>query len=560
MKPLLYVDAARRMTPRQLVARTRRVFPPALLATATKLPESPQWTRLAEGLGVDVAPQSGPSLAPHETGTFSAVGASRRFGSPRFWTDLSDGLLFLFHLHGFSALASYAAGARTSSGDRFWAEVVSDWLASESRPRRPSWHPYPTSVRLIAWSAALPSLAWPDGLGDRMAADLARQARYLRRTVEHDIGGNHVLKNATALVFAGTVVPASRVFEYGVRLLRRELERQILADGGHEERSTSYHLAVTNDLSDAAELLRRRDGTAPPWLENALACTGKWEAAMRGPDGTLPLLNDAWEAPPRATRAKEPVSRLDHSGYVVFRHDADQAVFDVGPVSPPHLPPHAHADVLSFVFWADGRPLVVDPGSYAYIGPWRNHFRGTAAHNTVEVDGVDQCKLWGDFRVAFPPQVRVAETRAHGEAVVATASHDGYRRLPDPVEHHRAFIWLPRSGVVVVDRLRARRSHAVRTRLHLAPGVRFAPGSGVAGFNVIALGAGEVRRTSGSYSSFLGQKVPIDVLEDVTTVAPETPFGWSLLRNGARVTRLELDRLDVSRDGGSVLTIPLRWS
>jgi uncharacterized heparinase superfamily protein len=560
VKVLLYVDAARRMTLRQLVVRTRRIVPPALLAAGTRRQDAPEWRPLAAGLGADPAPQSGPTPSPHETGTFVAVGASRTYRSPAFWTDKSDGLLFLFHLHGFSTLASYAAGERSAQGDQFWAEVVSDWLANESRPRRPSWHPYPTSLRLIAWSAGLSVLAWPQALRQRIAGELARQARYLRRSIEYDIGGNHVLKNATALVVAGAVVPASAVLSDGLRVLRREAERQILADGGHEERSTSYHLAVAHDLSDVAQLLRRRDGTVPSWLKEVLARARAWEAAMTGPDGRLPLLNDAWESPPRPSRVSEPVSQLRQSGYLVFRHERDQATFDVGPVSPPHLPPHAHADVLSFVFWADGRPLVVDPGSYVYTGPWRNHFRGTSAHNTVEIDGVDQCELWGDFRVAFPPRVRVGVVRSDRNYAVATASHDGYRRLADPVEHHRTLVWLPRNGLVVVDRLRARRAHAVRTRLHVAPGVRWDEANGVAGFEVVALGGGEVRQAEAAYSPFLGRKVPIDVLEDVRTVEPDTPFGWSVLRKGVRVARLELERVDVSVEGQSVLTVPLGWN
>jgi uncharacterized heparinase superfamily protein len=548
------------MTPRQLVARTRRIVPPTLLAVGVRRPHAPEWRPLAGGLGADPAPQSGPTPPPHETGTFVAIGVSRRYGSPTFWTDPSDGLLFLFHLHGFSMLASYADGERSAHGDRFWAEVVSDWLTTESRPRRPSWHPYPTSLRLIAWSAALARLEWPQSFQQRVAAELARQARFLRRSVEHDIGGNHVLKNATALVFAGAVVPASAVFSDGLRLLRREVERQILPDGGHEERSTSYHCVVAHDLADIAELLRRRDGAPPTWLEEAVARASAWEAAMTGPDGRLPLLNDAWESPARPSRVSEPVSQLAQSGYLVFRHGQDQATFDVGPVSPPHLPPHAHADVLSFVFWADGRPLVVDPGSYAYTGPWRNHFRGTAAHNTVEIDGADQCELWGDFRVAFPPRVRVGRVRSDRNFAVATASHNGYRRLADPVEHHRTLVWLPQNGVVVVDRLRARLAHAIRTRLHVAPGVRCDGANGLAGFDVVALGGGDVRRVEAAYSPFLGRKVPIDVLEDVRTVEPDTPFGWSVLRKGARVARLELDRVEVSLAGQSILTVPLEWT
>ncbi len=155
-----------------------------------------------------------------------------------------------------------------------------------------------------------------------------------------------------------------------------------------------------------------------------------------GPDGALPLLNDAWEGPAiREPPAEEPLTQLADSGYVVFRHGDDQAVFDVGPLCPPHLPPHGHADALSFVLWGDGRPVVVDPGVGAYTGPLRNRFRATAAHNTVEVDGASQCVLWGDFRLARLPTVRAALPRKHAGGVVTVAArHDGYRRLDDPVD------------------------------------------------------------------------------------------------------------------------------
>ena len=41
-------------------------------------------------------------------------------------------------------------------------------------------------------------------------------------------------------------------------LLRKELRRQVLPDGGHEERSTAYHRMVRHDLSEIAELADRR--------------------------------------------------------------------------------------------------------------------------------------------------------------------------------------------------------------------------------------------------------------------------------------------------------------
>ena len=104
----------------------------------------------------------------------------------------------------------------------------------------------------------------------------------------------------------------------------------------------------------------------------------------------------------RAT-ARCPLSFLRRVSRFFVR--GDQLNFDVGKLAPDHLPPHAHADTLAVVAWFDGRPVLVDTGAYTYTGPERDAFRGTAGHNTLELDGVDQCEFWGDFRLAFPPAV-----------------------------------------------------------------------------------------------------------------------------------------------------------
>lgn len=514
---------------------------------------------------MDHAPQSGPTPPPHEERSFVAFGQERRLESPAFWTDESQGLLFLFHLHGFRPLAAYAAGPGTAEGDAFWGEVIEQWLTTAGKPRLPGWHPYPTSLRVISWSAALSGMGgWPDGLREGVVAELWRQARYLSRAVEHDIGGNHVIKNATALAVAGSVFPDTRLLDTAHRLLRRELERQVLSDGGHEERSTSYHREVVGDLEDVLTCTRRSRGTVPGWLTHAVGEMRSWQAKMTGPDGTLPLLNDAWEGPVAdrqpGTADHGSVDDLAGTGYVVMRDRGDQLVFDAGPVSPDHLPPHAHADVLSFVLWADGRAVIADPGSYAYTGEWRDVFRETAAHNTVEVDGTPQCEFWGDFRAAFRPSVSPARVRRHGPIVVVTASHDGYRRLPDPVVHHRTIVWCPPAGVVVVDLLRAQRAHSIHSSLRLAPDAGFAATDRIGPFGVEALGARPgVRPVEASHAPYLGTMVRTHALEDRRRVEPESPFGWSLLRGGHRVASLEHSRLVLADADGEQVTIPLEW-
>jgi len=484
---------------------------------------------------------------------FSAVGRARRFPSPQFWTRDDDGLLFLFHLHGFADLAAYGAGSRTLKADAFWTRVLENWLDECSSPSRPAWHPFPMSGRIIAWCAALSAGGWDPQLAQRMRESLAMQARVLRRSVEHEIGGNHVLRNAAALTFAGVCLREPKLERLGLRLLRRELEDQVLPDGGHEERSPSYHRAVLADLQDLRILEGRAGRDAMPWLDHHVERMSRWLALLAGPDGSLPLLNDAWEGPPIA-QATDSFADLEDSGYVVVRGEGLQAVLDDGPVAPPHLPPHAHADVLSFVLWVDGEPVIVDPGVSSYGGTERDEYRATRAHNTVEVDGVDQCVFWGDFRASYMPRVRRLRLDRQDGVVVISAEHDGYRRLRDPVIHRRTFVWIPDAGLLVVDKLIASESHDAASFLHLARGAELRDGQ-VRGTQVLPLGGDpDLTVEQGHYAPFLGTAHPTQILVRRRRVQPGEAWGWALLRAGLTAS-LKGGVARVARPGRATLAL-----
>jgi hypothetical protein len=333
-----------------------------------------------------------------------------------------------------------------------------------------------------------------------------------------------------------------RALEQGRHLLRRELPEQILRDGGHFERSPSYHRQLLERLGDASAVLDRC-GQGSAELDAAVDGMRSWLAALAGPDGMLPRLNDAWDGPPIAS-GDSAFAPLADSGYLVMRQGGDQAVLDVGPLSPPHLPPHAHADALSFVLWADGRPFVVDPGSGSYRGPIRGWTRSTAAHNTVEVDGQDQCVFLGDFRAVRLPRVRHRIVDHDEDRLVVEASHDGYRRLGDPAVHHRVFCWLPGDGLVIVDVLESKLSHTARSALHLAPGA----GASHGGMAIRPLWDATVTESTRLVAPYLGTCDSGLVLEQEASTADRPVQGWSLLRSEARVTR-EGDRVTVAREG-----------
>ncbi len=536
--------------------RARRLVPPAILALGLSENAAADLAPHAAGLFASAVPAWGVGPPPAQTRRFTAAGATRAWGASDFWEDSSDGLLFLFALHGFDELARYAARARSASADEFWGEVLADWLERHRRPRLPAWHPYPLSGRILSWL----SVAGGGLLADSAPASLAMQADYLVRCIEHDIGGNHVLRNAVALTVAGSCLNDGRLLQRGLRLLESELRLQLLADGGHEERSPAYHGAILADLDDLALLLSRAGVPPLPYLQDVRRRMTEWLDALVAPDGAVPRLNDSWDfrRSPSGTGAPQVIDLAD-TGYVSLRARDDHIVLDVGLLCPPHLPAHAHADALSFVAWFDGRPTVIDPGIGHYKGAIRDRLRGTAAHATVAVDGLDQCDFWGAFRAAGLPTVTRGAPERRGDAWLLRASHDGYRRLADPVIHHRLFVWIPEDGLVVADHLKARTAHRVRTSLPLADGVADSASSETLTTTVAsrAIGVGPPPQiVNGEVSSFLGAVSDSSVLTREFEVGPGECFGWSLLRPGASA---EVDRgsLVVRCSNGAVLQVGL---
>jgi hypothetical protein len=90
-------------------------------------------------------------------------------------------------------------------------------------------------------------------------------------------------------------------------------------------------------------------------------------------------------------------------------------------------------------------------GVYHTDEPWRRYFRGTSAHNTVRVDGLDQAEYGGPFLWATHADGRLRVENDEEGRLQARGSHDGYRRLADPVSHERRIEWRRGLGLRVED-------------------------------------------------------------------------------------------------------------
>ncbi|WP_338844571.1 alginate lyase family protein [Massilia sp. W12] len=145
-------------------------------------------------------------------------------------------------------------------------------------------------------------------------------------------------------------------------------------------------------------------------------------------------------------------------GYYILGSDFDtprevKIVADAGPLGYLSIAAHGHADALSFTLSVAGRPILIDPGTYAYHTErkWRDYFRGTSAHNTVRVDGVDQSESGGNFMWLKKAtcEAESFDTNVNFDRLVA--EHDGYMRLDDPVLHRRTIAWDKRRRMILVE-------------------------------------------------------------------------------------------------------------
>jgi uncharacterized heparinase superfamily protein len=161
---------------------------------------------------------------------------------------------------------------------------------------------------------------------------------------------------------------------------------------------------------------------------------------------------------------------LPDSGYCRLNAGDSVVLLDAAPIGPDYLPGHAHADTLSFEWSLGGQRALVNGGTSTYQGDaQRLSERGTAMHNTVEVDSQDSSEVWSAFRVARRARVFERHIIDRSGLLVASASHDGYARLPGHVRHHRRW-QLGQGQLAVHDRLEGRWTSAV-ARFRLAPPV-----------------------------------------------------------------------------------------
>jgi hypothetical protein len=311
-------------------------------------------------------------------------------------------------------------------------------------------------------------------------------------------------------------------------ILSREAQRQTCGDGVNREQAISYQQFVLDFLLIAGFAARAQgqDFSAEYWsniermiefIASIMDCAGQVPmigdaddgyavALSRAPDfcAYRSLLNTGavlfeqpglaakagrlddktrWllgddrrvPGPERNVASHRPVrTAFREGGYYILggdygSEDEIRMAVDAGPLGYLSIAAHGHADALALVLSVGGEEILIDPGTYAYHTrkQWRDYFRGTAAHNTVRVDGLDQSVSGGNFMWLRHARIGSVSWQEREDGARLSAQHDGYSRLPDSVLHTRSVHFeRQRRRFVIEDQLSCKAGHAVERFWH----------------------------------------------------------------------------------------------
>ena len=272
----------------------------------------------------------------------------------------------------------------------------------------------------------------------------------------------HLIGEALALEAAGVLFPHfRRAQNWSARagaILDTEFDRQVRADGGHFEQSTYYHMYTLDMFLFHGLLVGRRDSK----FLKRLRQMARYLAAVAGPACRVPLIGDddggrlfhpygnreqfcratlstcgvlledpqwifaeedlaeqaAWWLgagvfETKRARSGASSTLFRDTGIAILAAEETHVVMDVGPFGSGRAG-HSHADTLSIVVSCGDEQLLIDPGTYTYIldRDERDRFRGTAAHNTIRIDGRDQAIAVNPFRWTALPGVAIVQWRS----------------------------------------------------------------------------------------------------------------------------------------------------
>jgi hypothetical protein len=378
-----------------------------------------------------------------------------------------------------------------------WQHLIESWIAEMSSGYITLSDAQVEAKRVESWCTSymlLQDTKWHEHIrGDflrQMLTRVADETLYISKNLKRV--RNHRTFQLYAIFMVGVLFPElslhSHFLTIGTELLSDNLLTDFQEDGVHIEMSSHYHQLVAETGARMVELAVLNNVKLRDELVERLHKAVRFSLYLQWPNGDIPLINDSdngnhldllrlgsryfndaelmWGATlgKDGSAPKAASQCFNESGYFIlgdtwgsneYTYAQRQHVFyDCGKLGEGS---HSHYDLFNFCYYVNGEPAIIDPGRYTYSGEpdadgilWRHYFKGTAAHNTVTIDRLDQTEYLN--RTKHGPDIVLAGREhhlgQHADWISGRATSQNYSP-----QHERLFVYMGHDYLFILDRL-----------------------------------------------------------------------------------------------------------
>jgi len=346
-------------------------------------------------------------------------------------------------LHDFSWLRHMSA-AKNELASAHARSLVSDWIDMHIRPSRALvWRGDVVARRLINWLCHVEMLCEQadQAFESKMLKSLNFQMRYLRVITPLMPKTQGRLEAAIALCMVTKALLTTPAQQQRAEFhLSKEIEGQILPDGGHVSRNPAvlvpllaYFIALNHCYSESEQ-------QTPLFLTTTIEKMMQMVRFFQHRDFSLANFNGVGPLLPEritpllnvnTTTSAPPLTQAPHTGYQRLAFGATTVIVDTGCPPPLALSAQAHAGCLSFEMSSSQNRFIVNCGIDPFLPSDVRFFgRLTAAHSTATINDTSSCRFQKDGQATSlitdgPTKVQLRAVEQENRAGFI-ASHNGY--------------------------------------------------------------------------------------------------------------------------------------
>jgi len=280
-----------------------------------------------------------------------------------------------------------------------------------------------------------------------------------------------------ALLYLSVFFQDEKLYNWSIKHLKKEIREQSTNAGLHYEFSPTYHALFVKDLLDIYNLLKQVEikvsGELLIILEEKIKQSLFWVNYIAEGDKYLPIGDVNFEGCPSKVYLNQYASEIGISSdseineqqcFPRLVNNELKIMLLNAPFNPSYNPAHSHCDKLSILLWHREKSLLVDTGNYNYeLTPERQYARSIQAHNTIQIDNLQQAEIWDVFRVGRRGDI--IDTNINSNEMTGIFSYRKYK--------HKRKISLVQDGFLIADDVIFSGVHHYKVFFHVNPDLHF---------------------------------------------------------------------------------------